>query len=94
MPSPFILESRGLRGSSRRGLAGVEGIGEGICEREMESEPGAWGVTYLANDDIARKRPRAGFVMENNGRSWHVPNGGTRQSGRYEGMIGLTVIDL
>ena len=40
----------------------------------MCSEPGAPGVQNRANDEMARNIPRAGVVMENKGRSWHVPS--------------------
>jgi hypothetical protein len=47
----------------------VELAGVLIC-----NEPGAPGVQNRANDDIALNIPRAGVVIENKGRSWHVPS--------------------
>ena len=48
-------------------------VRECVTDREIDNDPGAEGVTYRANEAMARKRPRAGFVMENSGRSWHAP---------------------
>jgi len=54
------------------GLEGVwlpEPLGVFICDFEIDSDPGAEGVTYREKEETARKRPRATFVMENKGRS-------------------------
>lgn len=59
----------GVGDRGRSGVGGADPPGVGFVEREIANDPGAAGVTYLANEAMARKTPRATFVMENNGRS-------------------------
>lgn len=40
----------------------------------MCKDPGASGVQNRAKEAMARNIPLAGVVMENSGRSWHVPS--------------------
>jgi hypothetical protein len=62
-----------------------------ICDLDMDSDPGAEGVTYREKEETARKSPRATLVMENNGRSWHAP--GISLASKL-GRSCLTIIDL
>ena len=62
-----------VNGLSTESVARVsEGSEESV--REIDNDPGADGVTNRANDAIARKRPRAGRVIEKSGRSWQHPS--------------------
>jgi hypothetical protein len=59
------------------------------CSLDIDSEPGAEGVTYRTNEAIARKTPLAWRVIENSTRSWQVPTA-VRRARR----LVLTIVDL
>jgi hypothetical protein len=66
------------KGSTLRMGVDVPDIRE-VASRELAgvlmcSDPGAAGVQNRAKEAMARNSPRAGVVIENRGRSWHVPS--------------------